>query len=183
MKNSQLFKILLFLSLLGFLSGCDSLNTKVEELSKKETVEHKVQNTDKGNNSYSGDPTDEVHVVASGNTGPITINLAPKQKVEKNEKRDTSTEEELDTEFSFDYHIAQISPTGWALLVLALCALAIVMWWWTKTTATGKAFDKFTADRIETVNRKLAMAEPGSTYHQELQSELADLQKQQRVRK
>jgi hypothetical protein len=176
-------KKLASLILLSSLWGCASLSDKTESIKVKETVDHKLQMTDKGANSYSGDPLEPIHIVASGNTGPINITVGEKSAVEKNEKRDTAKEEELEATFSVDAMLSQVSLAGWALFFVSLTGLMAAAWWFIKTTAVGKATDRFLSDRIDDLNSKLAKATPGSDRHIELYDELCALRSRQRAKK
>jgi hypothetical protein len=181
--NKNLMKKASSVLLLLSLWGCSSLSDKAESIRLKDSVERKLQMTDKGNNSYSGDPLEPIHVVASGNTGPISISVGEKPAVKKNEKRDTAKEEELEAGFSLDAMISQLSTAGWALLLVSFSGLLIVTWWFIKTTAVGKATDKFLADGIDTLNEKLAKAAPGTDLHTELYSELCNLRARQKAKR
>jgi len=156
-----------------------------ENFRATETIESKTQSTDKGNNSYSGDPVDHIAITASGNAN-IQLTVGDKGKVEKNEKRDTATEEEVDSSFSVDYYLRAIPTTGWALILFLLLALMGMAWWLLKTTVAGKAFDsaiakglEITAEGIDIVRDKLADAQKGSDLHSELQNELARLRQKE----
>ena len=182
--------------LLLLLCGCSGLTDITESLSKKETQEIKMQTTDKGNNSYSGDPQDNIHVTASGNA-TIELVIGEKGKVEKNEKRDAATEEEIEASFSVDYYLRAIPTTGWVLILVCLIILSVILFIFLKTTMAGKAFDAgiakaidITGRSIDVVRDKLSDATKGSELHSELlgelsrlQAELGDLKEQKRVRK
>lgn len=171
------------LILMLLLSGCDglSMRDKTENLTKAETLEAKLQTSDKGANSYSGDPVDHITVTAAGNAN-ITLTVGDKGKVQKNEKRDTATEEELETSFSVDYYLRSIPTTGWALIMICFCIVMMVVWWFIKTTAAGKAFDsaiakgvELTEKNIERVRDRLSDAQKGSDVHTELLNDLSRL--------
>jgi len=174
-----------FTLLLLLLVGCGSFSDVKESIKTTETLDASLQTSDKGTNSYSGDPLDQVHVVASGNSS-VLLTIGDKGHVEKGEKRDTATEEEIEASFSVDYYIRSIPTTGWALLVLTLCLLLAGVWWFLKTTMIGKAMDASVAkgleligENIDLVRDKLSDATKGTEIHSELQVELARLMKQQ----
>lgn len=159
--------------------GCGSLTDRTEEFTKTETVDHKLQTSDKGNNSYSGDPLEPIHVSASGNA-KVDIQVGEKGRVEKQENRDTSAEEEVESSLSLDAMVSQVSLAGWALLLICISILLAIVWWFIKTTAIGKATDTLLADSIDTVNGKLSKSTPGTELHTELMTELANLRMRQR---
>ena len=151
----------------------------------QENTEIKIQSTDRGANSYSGDPLDHVTVEASGNAN-VTVTLGDKENVKKNEKRDTSDKEEIEQSFSVDYYLQSIPLTGWLLIIVAMIALLGAVWWFLKTTMIGKALDsgiakgiEMTESAIDRVRDKLSDAEKGSAHHTDLQNELIRLRKEQ----
>jgi hypothetical protein len=162
--------------------GCSSLSDKTESIAVREKLDHKLQTTDKGNNSYSGDPLEPINVAASGNA-KVEIIVGEKGKVEKNEKRDTATEEEVESSFSVDAMLSQVSPAGWALFFICFSIFLTAVWWFIKTTAVGKATEGFLAESIDALNEKLNGATPGTELHTELLSELSRLRGRQKAKR
>lgn len=167
------------------LMGCGSFTQKTERLIQDSKTEATLQTTDKGNNSYSGDPVDHIVVTASGN-GVINLAVGDKGKVNKNEKRDTATDEEISSSFSVDYYIKQIPTAGWALIIFLLIVAVIVYIIWTKTTMAGRAFDgatseglNLTREGIKKVMNQLAHETPGSQFHTSLLGELSELRERE----
>ena len=174
-----------FFILIIFLSGCATITDKTESLKKTQTIELKSASTDKGSNSYSGDPVDHIVVTASGN-GSVNLTVGDKGKVSKGEKRDTSDKEELKDSFSVDYYLRSIPVMGWAFLGLVFIGIIIAIWVFLKTTMAGKALDgaiskglELTEMGVNRVMEKLSEANKGTDLHTDLLNELARLRKQE----
>lgn len=167
------------------LTGCGTMTQVEETLKKTETVNRELQTDDRGKNSYSGDPLDNISPVASGNS-TIIITVGEKKKpVIKNEQRDTQQNESLESSFSLDYYIKSIPLLGWIIILMVIIGLIITIWIFLKTTMTGKALDASIASGLKVVNlnidaltKKLVNTDPKTSFFQDLQQQLHDLQQQ-----
>ena len=172
-------KYLLATLFLFLLSGCFSSTVdKTEAIKKEQTLDFKTASSDKGSNSYSGDPVDHIVVTASG-CAQINLNVGDKGKVQKGEKRDTSDKEELEESFSVDYYLRAIPTMGWAFLGLVGIGLMITYILFSKITKAGAAIDGASAgainmvtDSTNHVRKMLSEATKGTEHHTYLMNEL-----------
>lgn len=179
-------KIYIPLIVVFILIGCGAKDTVVE-LSKKEHVIEKHKSKEKGNLNFEGITPDVFNPVASGNSS-ITIIIGKKAPTKISETKDTSTEDESESDFSLDYYIFESHPGYQVFWLLALSLLIYMIIKFIRNSAVAGALDKslamgidLTSASIEKVHKKLHDADRGTDWHSDLLSQLTELEKERGI--
>lgn len=135
------------------LCGC-WLSDRKEETHIQEARKEATKAVSQGQVDISYPAPPQTNVNASGNASVIitpTTGLVMASKAEAKSALDSSS-----TRFSVDAMISQVSPAGWALLVMSMAGLMVAWVFVSKFSAAGRAADASIAGGLDVARKGIA---------------------------